>query len=302
MSSSINPLSSASYASAGIAALLTPQAASGTQAETVAASVASVATGSSDAGPSVPLTYGRVAPGSMQAISQLAQGGYGNASSAASPSAAGASNPDTGGKGAGRCERSRRKALAAGDPHRCGVFRQARGGGERKQSSRVDQGAGPTCWRPSSRDGLCIGATGRHPPGSPGAKVDEALQELAKDSDRYIASAAQSLLSKMAGVTSNGAIVYKDSSQGTQTTAAGNIAQALSQFADETILGLARHMAAGSGDIQAMRALVSNVLRAVDNHSVIVMPGQSHAAFQSGDRWPGGLFRGGNTRQFGIPG
>ena len=58
-------------------------------------------------------------------------------------------------------------------------------------------------------------------PGSPGAKVDEALQELAKDSDRHIASAAQSLLSKMAGVTSNGAIVYKDGSQGAQTTRRG---------------------------------------------------------------------------------
>ena len=30
-------------------------------------------------------------------------------------------------------------------------------------------------------------------------------------------------------------------------------------------------MAAGSGDIQGRRTLVSNVLRAVDNHTVIVM-------------------------------
>ena len=265
MSSSINPLSSASYASAGISTLLTPPAASGAQAETVAASIPSAT-----AGPSVPLTYGGVAAAPMQAILQLAQGGYGDASSAASPSAAaGASNPDPAAKAPADANAASKASPLATltDTGFSGRLAAAVNANNPLASIKAlallagDLQAGT------------VSATARVDaprPGSSGAKVDEALQELAKDSDKHIASAAQSLLSRMAGVSSNGAIVYKDGSQSSQTTG-GNITRALSEFSDEAVLGLARHMAAGSGDDQSMRTLVSNVLRAVDNHSVIVM-------------------------------
>jgi hypothetical protein len=264
MSSSINPLSSASYASAGISTLLAPQPASGAQTETVAAPIASSATS-----PSVSLTYGGVAAAPMQAILQLAQGGYGDASSAASPSASGASNPDPAAKAPADANAAPKASPLATltDTAFSGRLSAAVKANDPLASIKAlallagDLQAGT------------VSATAQLDaprPGSPGAKVNEALQELAKDSDKHIANAAQSLLSKIAGVSSNGAIVYKDGSQGSQTSG-GNVARALSEFSDEAVLGLARNMAAGSGDIQGRRTLVSNVLRAVDNHTVIVM-------------------------------
>ena len=265
MSSSINPLSSASYASAGIAMLLTPPPASGSQAETVAAPIPSAAAGSS-----VTLSYGGVAAAPMQAILQLAQGGYNDASSAASPfAAAEASNPDPAAKAPADAKVAPKASPLATltDTAFSGRLTAAVKANDALASIKAlallagDLQAGT------------VSATAQldaPQPGSPGAKVDEALQELAKDSDTHIASAAQSLLSKMAGVSSNGTIVYKDGSQGAQTTG-GNVARALSEFSDEAVLGLARNMAAGSGDVQGRRTLVSNVLRAVDNHTVVVM-------------------------------
>lgn len=272
MSSLINPLSSASYASAGISTLLTSPPASGAQAETVAVPTAS--------GPSVSLTYGGVAAAPMQAILQLAQGGYGDAPSAT----AGAGNPDPAAKALADANAAPKASPLATltDTAFSGRLAAAVKANDPLASIKAlallagDLQAGT------------VSATAQLDaprPGSPGAKVDEALQELAKDGDKHIASAAQSLLSKIAGVSSNGTIVYKDGSQGSQTTG-GNVARALSEFSDEAVLGLARNMAAGSGDIQGRRTLVSNVLRAVDNHTVIVMQASllPHFSLGSGDQ------------------
>ncbi len=320
MNAFVNLYSGSGYASPNIVQKLAAQVASTTQTGT-ATSIPPKTVGEFD-----PAAYGGAATASvsaMQAILQLTQGGYANASSsgtdpasgdarwytsqgipfddstqsttlsltAAEPVAAGASSAGasetsqglpvaaktlTGADEAGVKDAPRlvtggdaafssRLAAASSDNHIASIKALAGLAGELRTSAR----SGSAHIEAESSATVRLEAS----PDSEAGKTYAVLQKLAQDGDRYIASAAKSLLSRITGVFSNGVIEFKSNSISHSLLAVttGKAAQALSRFADEQIVRLAHDMADGKS-VEAERPHILNALRAIETGTAVVIP------------------------------
>ncbi len=306
MDISVNPYPSGSYAmlAAGteFASLL--------QTKIQSAPAASAAP--DEASKSDPLEYGTAAPAStaaMQVISQLTQGGSGSVAGASPASQAegtiqGASRGVSlydgvegaasaqGSTGAVKMQQDSSAAAgeAAGKDSPQALFgydafsgRLAAASSDNSIASikalaglaeelRNPARAARARMEPASPATVCIDAS----PDSEAGKTYAALQKLTQDGDRYIASTAKSLLSRITGVFSNGIIEYqvKGSSTGLWGAPTGKAARALSGFADGQVLRLAHDMADGRAS-GAERSYISNVLRAIETGTAVVIPTNS---------------------------
>jgi hypothetical protein len=296
MDISVNPYPSGNYAMLAAATEFSALLETSMQAEP-AASIAPAATGESD-----PLTHGTAAPASttaMQVISQLTQGGRdgvtssgpasasegavrgasrgvslydgvegatsaANAPAEANEAAVGGTPPAVPGNSAF----SGRLAAASSNNPIASIKALAGLAEELRNSAR----AGGASIDPVGPATVSIDASSD----SEAGKTYAVLQKLAQDTDRYIASAAKSLLSRITGVFSNGIIEYqvKGSSQGSWGAATGKIARALNGFADGQVLRLAHDMTDGRAS-STERSYISNVLRAIETGTAVVIPTNS---------------------------
>jgi hypothetical protein len=279
MVSSVNPYSGSGYASPNI---IVPdysrRVVSTTQAETAAA-IPSTAVGEFD--PAVNGGAATASSSAMQAVLQLAHGGYDNASSGRTEPASGGAarynlqglSLDDGTQSTtelviGDATFSGKLAAASSDNPIASIKALAGLAEELRVSERT--GAAPP--EAASSTTVRIDAS----PDSKVGKTYAVLQTLAQDGDRYIASAAKSLLSRITGVFSNGIIEFKPAgvSPSLLGVTTGKAAQALSRFADEQIFRLAYDMADGKSD-GAGRSRISNALRAMETGKVVVIPTSS---------------------------
>ncbi len=295
MDSSVNPYPGSVYASLNIVPEFPQPVASTVQTET-AASITPTATGEFD-----PAAYGGAATASassMQAVLQLTQGGYANVSSTGTEPASGGArlytsqgmalddsaqdtapgatassatvNPDAAGENTprltiGDATFSSRLAAASSGNHIASIKALAGLAEELRSPAR----SGLAHAGAASSAAVIMEAS----PDSEVRKTYAVLQELAQDGDRYIASAADSLLSRITGVFSSGVIEFRPAgaSPSLLGITTGKAAQALSRFADGEIFRLAHDMANGKS-VGAGRSRISNELRAIETGRVVVIP------------------------------
>jgi len=279
MDSSVNPYSGSSWAAPKIVPEFAALVASTAQTET-AASV----TPTTVVDPAVHGGAATASASAMQAVLQLTQGGYAGASSPASSAGAGetsqglpaaAKTPAGADEATGKAPPtlvigdaafSDRLAAASSDNHFASIKALARLAEELRTSVR----SGTAHIEAASSTTVCVDAS----PDSEAGKTYAVLQTLAQDGDRYIASAAKSLLSRITGVFSNGVMEFKSNTSCLFGMTTGKAAQALSRFADEQILRLAHDMADGKS-VESERPRILNALRAIETGTAVVIPTSS---------------------------